>query len=76
MVTFVVFVGFGAAVGFGWLWWVGLVFMGGVLVYEYVIVRVDDLLCVNWVFFIVNGVIGIGLFGFVLVDFLVYGLGL
>jgi 4-hydroxybenzoate polyprenyltransferase len=73
-VTLGAFAWFGAAAGLGWLWWVGIVLTGLVLVYEHLIVRADDLSRVNRAFFTANGVIGIGLFAFALADLLVQGL--
>ncbi|HEV7205829.1 MAG TPA: menaquinone biosynthesis prenyltransferase MqnP [Jatrophihabitans sp.] len=70
------FAWFGAAAGLGSLWWTGVVLTAGVLIYEHVIVRADDLSRVNRAFFTANGVIGIGLFGFALADLIVHGLGL
>jgi 4-hydroxybenzoate polyprenyltransferase len=74
LVTVAGFAWFGAAAGLGWLWWVGLVLMAGVLAYEHTIVRADDLSRVNRAFFTANGVIGIGLFAFALADLLAHGL--
>jgi 4-hydroxybenzoate polyprenyltransferase len=73
-VTLAGFAWFGAAAGLGWLWWLGLVLMAGVLAYEHLIVRADDLSRVNRAFFTANGVIGIGLFAFALADLLAHGL--
>lgn len=75
LVTFAAFAWFGAAAGLGWLWWTGLAITGGILVYEHLIVRENDLSRVNRAFFTANGVIGIGLFGFALADLIVHGLG-
>ena len=74
VVTVAGFAWFGAAAGLGALWWVGVAATAGVLVYEHVIVRADDMSRVNRAFFTANGVIGIGLFGFALGDLLVQGL--
>ena len=73
-VTFIGFAWFGAAAGLGWIWWVGLALMAVVLAYEHVIVRADDLSRVNRAFFTANGVIGIGLFAFAVIDLVVQGL--
>ena len=73
-VTLVCFAWFGAAAGLHWLWWTGVALTAGVLFYEHTIVRADDLSRVNRAFFTANGVIGIGLFGFALLDLLAYGL--
>jgi 4-hydroxybenzoate polyprenyltransferase len=75
VVTFAGFAWFGAAAGLGWLWWVGVVLTGLVLIYEHTIVRADDLSRVNRAFFTANGIIGIGLFAFALGDLIVHGLG-
>ena len=73
-VTVASFAWFGAAAGLGWLWWVGVISTAAVLCYEHAIVRPHDLSRVNRAFFTANGVIGIGLFGFALVDLVVQGL--
>jgi 4-hydroxybenzoate polyprenyltransferase len=73
--TMALFAWYGVLVGFGWPWWLGLAVTGGVLAYEHAIVRPDDLSRVNRAFFTANGVIGIVLFLFALVD-LVARLGL
>jgi 4-hydroxybenzoate polyprenyltransferase len=73
-VTLACFAWFGAAAGLGWLWAVGVTLTGVVLVYEHAIVRPNDLSRVNRAFFTANGVIGIGLFCFALVDLMVQGL--
>lgn len=73
-VTAVAYALFGVVAGLGWLWWVGLALMTLVLAYEHAIVRADDLSRVNRAFFTANGVIGLGLFGFALVDLVVAGL--
>jgi 4-hydroxybenzoate polyprenyltransferase len=74
-VTFALFVWFGAWVGLGWLWWVGLALAAAAFVYEHAIVSADDLSRVNRAFFTANGFVGIVLFVFALAD-LVVRLGL
>jgi 4-hydroxybenzoate polyprenyltransferase len=74
-VTFALFVLFGALVGLGWLWWIGLVLAAAAFVYEHAIVRPGDLSRVNRAFFTANGFVGIALFAFALAD-LVVRLGL
>ena len=71
VVTFGLFVWFGALVGLGWPWWIGLAFAGAALVYEHVIVTPSDLSRVNRAFFTANGFIGIVLFVFALLDLVV-----
>ncbi len=72
--TLAAFGWFGAAARLGWAWWTGVALTGAVLVYEHAIVRPNDLSRVNRAFFTANGVIGIGLFGFALLDLLMHGL--
>jgi 4-hydroxybenzoate polyprenyltransferase len=73
-VTVAAFAWFGVAAGLHALWWTGLGLTTVVLAYEHVIVRPGDLSRVNRAFFTANGVIGIGLFGFALLDLLAHGL--
>lgn len=68
VVTFIAFGWFGALVGLGWLWWIGLVLTASAFVYEHAIVRPDDLSRVNRAFFTANGFVGIALFLFALAD--------
>ncbi len=75
VVTFGLFVWFGALVGLGWLWWIGLALAAAALAYEHSVVRADDLSRVNRAFFTANGFVGIVLFIFALAD-LVVRLGL
>jgi 4-hydroxybenzoate polyprenyltransferase len=74
VVTLAAFAWFGAAAGLGWLWGVGVALTGAILVYEHAIVRPGDLSRVNRAFFTANGVIGIGLFAFAVLDLLRLGL--
>ncbi len=75
VVTFALFVWFGALIGLGWLWWIGLALAAGAFVYEHAIVKPGDLSRVNRAFFTANGFVGIALFVFALAD-LVVRLGL
>ena len=72
--TVACYVWFGLAAGLSWLWWLGLAITAGVLAYEHVIVRADDLSRVNRAFFTANGFVGIQLFVFALADLAVQGL--
>jgi 4-hydroxybenzoate polyprenyltransferase len=67
-VTFALFVWFGALVGLGWLWWIGLLLAAGAFVYEHAIVSPSDLSRVNRAFFTANGFVGIALFAFAVLD--------
>lgn len=68
VVTFALFVAFGALVGAGWAWWLGLLVVAAALGYEHAVVRPDDLSKVNRAFFTMNGFIAIALFLFALLD--------
>ncbi|WP_221331291.1 menaquinone biosynthesis prenyltransferase MqnP [Phytomonospora endophytica] len=68
VVTFGLFVWFGALTGYGPLWWVGLALAAAAFVYQHVIVRPGDLSKVNRAFFTSNGFVGIALFVFALAD--------
>ncbi|WP_434742493.1 menaquinone biosynthesis prenyltransferase MqnP [Micromonospora sp. SH-82] len=68
VVTFGLFVWFGALVGFGWPWWVGLVLTALAFGYQHVVVTPTDLSRVNRAFFTANGFVGIALFAFALLD--------
>jgi 4-hydroxybenzoate polyprenyltransferase len=70
-VTFALFVWYGALVGLGWPWWVGLVVTAAAFTYEHAIVRPSDLSRVNRAFFTTNGFVGIALFVFALIDLIV-----
>jgi 4-hydroxybenzoate polyprenyltransferase len=71
VVTMGLFVWFGALTGYGWIWWVGLALTAAVLVYEHIIVKADDLSRVNRAFFTANGVVGLAVFGFALLDLVI-----
>ncbi|HEV7900156.1 MAG TPA: menaquinone biosynthesis prenyltransferase MqnP [Planosporangium sp.] len=73
VITFALFVWFGALVGLGWLWWVGLVVTAVAFAYEHAIVSTTDLSRVNRAFFTANGFVGIALFVFALADLMVRG---
>ncbi|GHF56394.1 4-hydroxybenzoate octaprenyltransferase [Streptomyces mashuensis] len=60
----------------GTFFWTGLVVVAATFVYEHSIVRPDDLSRLNRAFFTVNGVIGICLFVFTLIDLFARGLSI
>lgn len=68
------FVWFGLAAGAGLFWWAGLLIVTAAFVYEHSLVKPRDLSRLNRAFFTVNGVIGIVLFVFALLDLVVRGL--
>jgi 4-hydroxybenzoate polyprenyltransferase len=68
VVTFALFVWFGALAGLSWLWWIGLALTAASFVYQHVIVTPSDLSKVNRAFFTANGFVGIALFVFALLD--------
>jgi 4-hydroxybenzoate polyprenyltransferase len=73
VVTFGLFVWFGALVGLGWPWWIGLALTAAAFAYEHAVVRPGDLSRVNRAFFTANGFVGIALFVFALLDLVVRG---
>ncbi|GLY22417.1 menaquinone biosynthesis prenyltransferase MqnP [Micromonospora sp. NBRC 101691] len=68
VVTFALFVWYGALVGFGWPWWAGLALTALAFGYQHVVVSPTDLTRVNRAFFTANGFVGIALFLFALLD--------
>jgi 4-hydroxybenzoate polyprenyltransferase len=70
-ITFTFFVFFGLWVGLAWPWYVGLVLAGAAFVYQHVVVTPADLSKVNRAFFTANGFVGIVLFLFGLVAWLI-----
>ena len=58
----------GGAVGAGWLYWVGVAVVAGLLVFEHSLVRPGDLSRLDAAFFTMNGIISITFFGFVLAE--------
>jgi 4-hydroxybenzoate polyprenyltransferase len=58
----------GGAVGAGWLYWVGVAVVAGLLVLEHSLVHADDLSRLDAAFFTMNGIISIAFFGFVLAE--------
>jgi len=73
VVTVLLYVWFGILADLGWLWYVGVAVTAGVLIYEHAIVKPSDLSRVNRAFFTANGVIGIVLFAFALLDLVALG---
>ncbi|WP_374112905.1 menaquinone biosynthesis prenyltransferase MqnP [Streptomyces sp. WAC 00631] len=65
---------YGALTGAGAFFWAGLAIVAVAFVYEHSIVRPHDLSRLNRAFFTVNGVIGVVLFLFTLLDLVVRGL--
>ena len=56
------------------IWYAGVALAAAALVYEHLIVKANDLSRVNRAFFTVNGLIGIGLFVFAIMDLVRLGL--
>jgi 4-hydroxybenzoate polyprenyltransferase len=54
----------------GILYWVGVVIVGALLLYEHTLVRPGDLRRLDAAFFTMNGVISVAFFAFVLADVL------
>jgi 4-hydroxybenzoate polyprenyltransferase len=68
--TVLLYLWFGYLTGYGWLWYAGVAVVAVVLAYEHAIVRPADLSRVNRAFFTANGVVGLVLFAFALLDLL------
>jgi 4-hydroxybenzoate polyprenyltransferase len=71
VVTFALFVWFGALIGLGWLWWIGLALAAAAFGYQHVVVTPTDLSRVNRAFFTANGFVGIAMFVFALLDLVI-----
>ena len=69
-VIFVVVAGLYGA--FGWLYWIGVVFFGGMLVYQHSIVKPHDLRRVNIAFMTANGIASVVFAVFVIGDMLLH----
>ena len=70
MIPLTHFVG-GPDLGLGWIYWVAVLLTTGLLIYEHLLVRPDDLSRVNLAFFNVNAIVSIGLFVAGTIDLLV-----
>ena len=73
--TTLLLIWYGRVTHAGVFWWVGLTIVVVAFAYEHSIVKPHDLSRLNRAFFTVNGVIGITLFGFALIDLIGRGLG-
>ena len=73
VLTFGLFVAFGLAENLGALWYVGLTLVAILFAYEHSIVGPTDWSRLNRAFFTANGIVGVVLFGFALVDLVVHG---
>lgn len=54
--------------GFSWLYWVGVLVFGGMLIYQHSIVKPNDLSRVNIAFMTANGIASVVFAGFVIAD--------
>ncbi len=61
----------GPALGLGWLYWLTVIGVAALLIYEHSLVRPDDLTRVNAAFFNVNAIVSLGLFVAGVLDLLV-----
>lgn len=59
VLTVILLAGVGIVAGLGWPYWLGLVVVAGLLVYEHSLVKPDDLSKVNLAFFTMNGYISV-----------------
>jgi 4-hydroxybenzoate polyprenyltransferase len=58
--------------GFGWLYWIGVLVFGGMLVYQHSIVKPNDLRRVNVAFMTANGIASIVFAVFVIADIFIH----
>jgi 4-hydroxybenzoate polyprenyltransferase len=66
--TIVFLASVGARLDLGWFYWIGVVVVAALLVYEHLLIRPDDLRRLDAAFFTVNGVISVVFFLFVLAE--------
>lgn len=59
VLTVILLAGVGSAAGLGWPYWLGLVVVSGLLIYEHSLVKPGDLSKVNLAFFTMNGYISV-----------------
>jgi len=62
VLTVILLAAVGGVMGLGWVYWLGLVAVAGLLIYEHSLVLPTDLSRVNLAFFNVNGYIAITIF--------------
>jgi 4-hydroxybenzoate polyprenyltransferase len=70
LTTIVLLIAAGAGLSVGFLYWLGVAAVAGLLVYEHSLVRPGDLRRLDAAFFTMNGVISVAFFVFVLADVL------
>jgi 4-hydroxybenzoate polyprenyltransferase len=70
LITIVLLAAVGIGLTVGWLYWVGVLIVGALLLYEHTLVRPGDLRRLDAAFFTMNGVISVAFFAFVLADVL------
>jgi 4-hydroxybenzoate polyprenyltransferase len=70
LATVALLVAAGVGLHVGWLYWVGVACVAGLLAYEHSLVRPGDLRRLDAAFFTMNGVISVAFFVFVLADVL------
>ena len=70
LLTLVLLSAVGVGLEVGWLYWLGVLSVGALLLYEHTLVRPGDLRRLDAAFFTMNGVISVAFFAFVLADVL------
>jgi 4-hydroxybenzoate polyprenyltransferase len=68
VLTVILLAAVGSAMGLGWVYWLGLAVVAGLLVYEHSLVSPTDLSRVNLAFFNINGYIAVTIFAATLVS--------
>jgi len=62
IITVLLLFGLGLLLGYGWLYWIGMIIIICLLIWEHLLVHPDDLTKINLAFFNINGYISITLF--------------
>jgi 4-hydroxybenzoate polyprenyltransferase len=62
--------------GFGWLYWLGVLVFGGMLIYQHSIIKPTDLRRVNVAFMTANGIASVVFAVFVIADLFAHGTGM
>jgi 4-hydroxybenzoate polyprenyltransferase len=68
VLTVILLAAVGGVMGLGWVYWLGLAVVAGLLIYEHSLVTPTDLSRVNLAFFNINGYIAVIIFAATLVS--------
>ncbi|EIT86588.1 4-hydroxybenzoate octaprenyltransferase [Fictibacillus macauensis ZFHKF-1] len=70
VVSFLGFIALGVLASFGWIYFVGVLISGAIMIYEHSLVSANDLSKLNVAFFTMNGILSVVMFVFSLGDLL------